>query len=255
MKDLLDNQTLFESFANAAEISIIIIDRNQIVRYWNKHAYNMFGYTKEEAIGQSVAKLIIPDNVMSNEKHQSYITKFFSGRPSRTFGNEATLKAKTKSNSIVPVEITVFKIEQDEETLVGGIIRNVSDKAKSIQELKEKNDKINKILGKLEESNEQLTNEKDRVKFELSRAQTQDKLALSMLFSIVAIVTVVIGTSTFTRIQESVVNFSKDAALLLIGNLGGAVSALYGIRKIDESKSSTPNENKKSSKNTEQNSN
>lgn len=229
----IENQSLFESFAESANVAVIIINEDQLVEYWNNTATQMFGYSQSNAIGKSISELIIPDSVMSNERHLEYVRRFFSGRPSRTFGSEANLEAKTARGEKISVEITVFKLQYNNKPFVGGLIRNISEKTQQLKDLSTKNNEINNILGQLERANAELIIQKNVAEFDKKRAQTQDKLALSMLFSVVSIVVIVIGTTTFTRVQESVVNFSKDVALLLIGNLGGAVSALYGIKKFN----------------------
>jgi len=54
LKGMLDSST---------QVSVVLTDLDQTVRFWNKGAENIFGYTAEEIIGSKVTKLYPPDEV------------------------------------------------------------------------------------------------------------------------------------------------------------------------------------------------
>jgi PAS domain S-box-containing protein len=56
MATAVDAQALLEAAGDA----IIVADREGLIRLWNPAAVRLFGFTAEEAVGQSL-DLIIPD--------------------------------------------------------------------------------------------------------------------------------------------------------------------------------------------------
>ncbi len=59
---LIESEQRFrEIFESLPDISVQGYDRNQKVIYWNKASEKLYGYTREEAIGQKLTDLIIPE--------------------------------------------------------------------------------------------------------------------------------------------------------------------------------------------------
>src|SRR5437868_4483687 len=57
---------LLAAIVESADAAIISKDLNSIITSWNKTAERIFGYTAEEAIGQSV-RIIIPPEIQDEE--------------------------------------------------------------------------------------------------------------------------------------------------------------------------------------------
>ena len=219
---------------NSIELAIIIIDREQKVVFWNKGATEVFGYKEEEVLNKEISVLIIPEDVISSEKHAKFVRNFFRGNSVRTLGEDATLRAKTKDGDLIPIEIKLSKVEVEGEYYVVSVVRNISDKTKLIEELKDQYEEVENIRTRLEIANDLLQVEKNDAISKLNREKTQDKLATKMLYSIISIVLITIGLSSFTNLKDSAINLGKDASLLLIGTFGGAVSSVYGMKKNEE---------------------
>src|SRR5689334_23460623 len=59
---------LYEAIVDSSDDAIVSKDLNSIVMSWNKAAERMFGYTADEMIGQSIAKLF-PLDRLEEETH------------------------------------------------------------------------------------------------------------------------------------------------------------------------------------------
>ncbi len=58
-----DAQARLAAIVESSDDAIISKDLNSIIRSWNSGATRLFGYTAEEAIGQSITMLMPPDRV------------------------------------------------------------------------------------------------------------------------------------------------------------------------------------------------
>lgn len=57
------NQYLLASIVESSQDSIVTIDLNRIVTSWNKGAESMYGYSAEEAIGNSLERVMLPKDI------------------------------------------------------------------------------------------------------------------------------------------------------------------------------------------------
>ncbi|MEO6713636.1 MAG: EAL domain-containing protein [Mycobacteriales bacterium] len=55
---LRESETLFRTITRFAPDAIISCDGNNVIRFWNRGAESVFGYTEEEALGQAVGMLL-----------------------------------------------------------------------------------------------------------------------------------------------------------------------------------------------------
>ncbi|WP_290597330.1 MULTISPECIES: PAS domain S-box protein [unclassified Archaeoglobus] len=109
--------------------AIYSFDMEGKITSWNKGAENLFGWQKSEALGMHVKELLPEDF----EKETEYIIqKIKNGIQNLSFEG----KRKRKDGSIVDVEITASPIlENDEISGISMIVRDMSYRVKSEQEL------------------------------------------------------------------------------------------------------------------------
>lgn len=101
--------------------AIISKDLNSVIQSWNQAAERMFGYTAEEAIGQSVL-MLIPDHLKSEETE--IISKIRSG--DRVASYETT--RKRKDGALISVSLTISPIKNGDGEIIGAskIARDIS---------------------------------------------------------------------------------------------------------------------------------
>lgn len=80
---LIDSETRFRSVAESANDAIISADKAGNITYWNKCAETVFGYLKEEALGQPLT-ILMPEKY--RETHLKGIEHFYSTGQGRIIG-------------------------------------------------------------------------------------------------------------------------------------------------------------------------
>ncbi len=120
---------------------LAVNQHGQIVDY-NGAAERIFGYTRDEAIGQNMADLIIPNNL--RKAHDAGMERYKRTSEKRVVGaGLLQLDAKRKDGSVFPVEVTIAAVDTDgEEIFVSFLfLRDVSARAAAEKELVEVRDK------------------------------------------------------------------------------------------------------------------
>lgn len=117
--------------------AVMYSDRQGIIRYWNAAAEKMFGYSAEEALGQSL-DLIIPENLRGRH-WEGYYRVMESGR-SRYSVDLLSAPALRKDGTRLSTEFSMALIRDDDGGMLGvaAVIRDVSARWQRERELKER---------------------------------------------------------------------------------------------------------------------
>lgn len=118
------------------EDAVMTIDDKQLVRYWNKKAEEMFGYTSDEIIGKNF-EILVPKNYA--ETHKEQVKGFSSGsEASKLMGNRSEIKGMHKDGHIIPLEASITKTMIDGQLLISAQIRDITQRKKAEKALREK---------------------------------------------------------------------------------------------------------------------
>jgi diguanylate cyclase (GGDEF)-like protein/PAS domain S-box-containing protein len=98
-------RTIIES---AHDAFVAITEEGQITD-WNRQAEETFGWTRQEAVGQQLEKLIIPPRY--RDAHLAGMKHFRSSREGAILNKRIELVALRKSGSEFPVELTISAIK------------------------------------------------------------------------------------------------------------------------------------------------
>jgi PAS domain S-box-containing protein len=121
---------LLASIVESSDDAIISKDLNGVISSWNKGAERIFGYTAEEAIGQSIMILIPPDRV---DEEPVILKRICSGIPIQHF---ETVRRR-KDGALIDVSITVSPVRDELGTIVGAskIARDITGRKRAEQEI------------------------------------------------------------------------------------------------------------------------
>src|ERR1044071_6323524 len=118
------------AIVESSDDAIVSKDLNGIITSWNKGAEDLFGYTADEAIGQSIT-ILIPSDRLSEE--DMVLGRIRRGERVDHFD---TIRQR-KDGALVPISLTVSPIRDANGTVVGAskIARNISDRKRIEAEL------------------------------------------------------------------------------------------------------------------------
>ena len=129
----LSNHKLAEIYSSLFEVSteaILIIDNLGGITLSNPSAEEMFGYKKEELVGQKVNVLIPKDKRAAHEGHR----KNYHQKPSkRKMGIGMNLNGLKKDGTLVPIEISLSHFKFHDSNYVMTLITDISKRKLSDQ--------------------------------------------------------------------------------------------------------------------------
>jgi PAS domain S-box-containing protein len=132
-------KAVFESSPDA----IIISDDEGNIVMVNKQAENLFGFTREEMLGQAV-ELVIPKRY--HKRHCEKREKYVEHPTVRRMGEGLELWAKRRDGSEFPVEISLSPIELPDKMLVAAAVRDVTERIAVEKKLLENEGKFRTTL-------------------------------------------------------------------------------------------------------------
>jgi PAS domain S-box-containing protein len=100
---------------------------------FNPAAERTFGYTREEAIGRTLAELIVPPSL--RERHSRAFARFVESREQRLFGRRLELTGMRADGSEFPVELALSQVE-GEPLLICGAVRDLTDAKRAANDLR-----------------------------------------------------------------------------------------------------------------------
>ena len=135
MTTLTDQELIYKQIIDLSQDGIMFADRDGNIRLWNSGAETIFGYTSEEAIGNSL-DLIIPEKL--RQRHWEGYNKVMETGESR-YGKELLkVPAIRNDGTSISVEFTIMLVRNLQNEIMGtaAIIRDVTERWKQEKELK-----------------------------------------------------------------------------------------------------------------------
>ena len=134
VRDITDRKRTeerFQALLEAAPDAIVAVDGEGLIHLVNKQAESLFGYTREELIGQPL-DMLVPERV--REIHPQHRASYFTHPTARPMGAGLTLAARRKDGTEFPVDISLSSLETHEGVLVSAAVRDVTDRQHIEQE-------------------------------------------------------------------------------------------------------------------------
>jgi PAS domain S-box-containing protein len=118
-------EAMVRGLLEAAPDAIVCVASNGRIALANAQAERLFGYTREELLGERV-ELLVPEGARG--MHPGHRSMYFSDPSPRPMGAGMQLAGRRKDGTEFPAEISLSSIETDDGLLVSAAVRDVTDR-------------------------------------------------------------------------------------------------------------------------------
>lgn len=118
---------------NTAE-GIITFDSHGLIETWNHAAERLFGWSEQEILGTSLARLIAPE---SRETRNDYLEHFLRHEIQRLIGHEGEVTGRHKNGDMFPLSLKVSRMELDGYTRYTALVANIAERKALLEHLKQ----------------------------------------------------------------------------------------------------------------------
>jgi PAS domain S-box-containing protein len=117
---------------------IISMDAKGRIVEWNPAAEHTFGYPREEALGRSLAEVIIPERL--RQGHKAGLALYLATGEERIIGKRIELTGLRQNGEEFPVEVAITVMKTEEGPLFTAHLRDITERKRAEQELRESRD-------------------------------------------------------------------------------------------------------------------
>jgi PAS domain S-box-containing protein len=138
---LRETEQFFRSVLELAPDGLMVADEQGVIRLANAQCEKLFGYTRDELIGQQV-EMLVPAEVRS--RHPAMRASFHRTGEARGMGGGRELHGQRKDGSLFPVEIGLSSLpaRQGQGAQVAVSIRDVTERKQAEAELSKRSEEL-----------------------------------------------------------------------------------------------------------------
>lgn len=125
---LEQREALFRGILEAAPDSIILVDERGVITLSNPKTVQIFGYSQEELVGQSI-ELLVPPRL--RERHAGLRESYVHAPRSREMGSGTELSGVTKDGREFPIEASLSPLRLDGKLFVMAVVRDVTERKRA----------------------------------------------------------------------------------------------------------------------------
>ncbi len=137
------------SIIDSANDAFIAIDQGGRVTDWNPQAEAAFGWSREEAVGKTLAELIIPDRF--RETHREGLHRFLTTHEGPVLNKRLELPALHRDGHEFPVELTISVVGSGRSYMFTAFVRDITERKQSEEALQKQAEALARTNAELED--------------------------------------------------------------------------------------------------------
>src|SRR5215218_2384852 len=123
---LRESEALKSAMLGSAYDCVIGMNHLGRVIEFNEAAEGIFGYSREEVVGEELAELIIPPEL--RERHRQGLARYLETGQTRILNERIELTAMRRDGSTLPVELAITRIPGTDPPIFTGYVRQITDR-------------------------------------------------------------------------------------------------------------------------------
>jgi PAS domain S-box-containing protein len=123
------SESYLRAILDTAPDSTIAIDANGYILEFNQAAQRTFGYSRQEALGQPAAELVVPPDL--REQHRKGLSRFLKSGREAVLGRRLALRGMRKDGMEFPIELTITRLPVDGQPTFIAHLRDITDQAQA----------------------------------------------------------------------------------------------------------------------------
>jgi PAS domain S-box-containing protein len=148
-RNLNDATQRLQALIATANDSVITIDERSSIIDWNNAAERMFGWRREEALGQTLTELIVPP--AHRQRHTAGIERFLVDGTGQIFNRRVETTALRRTGEEFQIELSIWPVRTGDGFTFSSFIRDISRRKKAERALAESEAKYRKVVENVNE--------------------------------------------------------------------------------------------------------
>jgi len=125
----LEASRRYREIVESAFDAFVGIDSSGVIIDWNVQAEATFGWSRSEAIGQTLSRLIIPERY--REAHEKGLRRYFATGEGPVLNKRVEISGLHKAGHELPVELMISPIHWGGACMFAAFVRDVSERQKT----------------------------------------------------------------------------------------------------------------------------
>jgi len=146
---LLQSQERNRAIVETALDALVTVDAAGIVTDWNGQASTIFGWSREEALGQRLSELIIPPK--DRDSHEGGLRQYLATGEAHFLNRRVEVQALRRSGEEFPVELAISPVRVGGTIFFSAFIRDITERREADSKLKESEVRYRSVVNALDE--------------------------------------------------------------------------------------------------------
>jgi len=218
------NEGKLRAILESAFDAIVGMDQKGLVTEWNPRAEEIFGWAKDEVIGQRMSELIIPERY--RQMHEKGLSHFIVTGEGPVLNRSIEISSLKKSGEEFPVELSITPLKIDNQYIFTAFISDITQrKADEI--------KLITLNSELEKSAQEAKQASETKSFFLANMSHEIRTPIN---GVIGMTNIVLDTSLSPQQREyiEIIRTSADSLLALINDILDLSKIEAGKMELEE---------------------
>ena len=140
---LHETEERYRKLVETSTDAIISVDEKMHVIQWNRASSELFGFSKELMMGQSV-DILVPEKYRL--RHQEGVRRFLTTEKASLVGKAAEFDGLRKDGTTRPIELSLSADKEKDSWTFTSIIRETTERRKALQALRESEERYRNLF-------------------------------------------------------------------------------------------------------------